>query len=214
MGNDASVVVRNAWRAQYGSQLLRKCGQRYWVDSREINWELGQDRFKWWMYFSWNWSQFLVVGLITWGNDIALLQALGDSTEVPQSSVQPLTQPSYQQQPIHKSALPPNQPTPPVPSRELVQSDISRTAGRDFLGAGGRDFFSNMSSEWNGIAAQTSSVLSGIFGKRDLGMFWPLYKELCQCRVVPSCLAVVYVESNGVPTIMVEWLACGFPESL
>jgi len=98
-----------------------------------------------------------------------LLKALGDSSEVPQSSVQPLTQPSYQQQPVHKPALPPHQSTPPAPSREIVQSDISRTAGRDFLGAGGRDFFSNMSSEWNGIAAQTSSVLSGIFGKRDLG---------------------------------------------
>jgi len=99
------------------------------------------------------------------------LQALGDSSEVPQSPAQPLTQPSYQQQPIHKTALPPHHSTPPAPSRELVQPDISRTAGRDFLGAGGRDFFSNMSSEWNGIAAQTSSVLSGIFGKRDLGMF-------------------------------------------
>lgn len=111
------------------------------------------------------------MGLITCGDDVQFLQALGDSSEVPQSSVQPLTQPSYQQPPVHKSALPPHQSTPPAPSRELVQSDISRTAGRDFLGAGGRDFFSNMSSEWNGIAAQTSSVLSGIFGKRDLGMF-------------------------------------------
>ena len=175
---------------------------------------MGQDRFKWWMWIWWNWSQFLIVVLITWGVDVGYLQALGDSSEGPQSSVQPLTQPSYQQQqqPIHKSAIPPQQSTPPAPSRELVQSDISRTAGRDFLGAGGRDFFSNMSSEWNGIAAQTSSVLSGIFGKRDLGMFWHLYRQLCQCCVVSS-VKLMWVESN-VPTVMVEWLARRFPESL
>ncbi|KDR13172.1 MAP kinase-activating death domain protein, partial [Zootermopsis nevadensis] len=69
--------------------------------------------------------------------------------------------------PSHQPAHPPHQTVTPAASRELVQSDLSRTAGRDLLGAGGRDFFSNMSSELNGIAAQTSSMFSGIFSKRD-----------------------------------------------
>ncbi|XP_069682984.1 MAP kinase-activating death domain protein isoform X2 [Periplaneta americana] len=110
-----------------------------------------------------------------------LLKALGDSRESPpgsgqsppsSASYQPQQQQQQQQQQhlvVHPPVHPPHQPAPPAPSRELVQSDLSRTAGRDLLGAGGRDFFSNMSSELNGIAAQTSSMFSGIFGKRDLG---------------------------------------------
>ncbi|KAG8235675.1 hypothetical protein J437_LFUL015733 [Ladona fulva] len=43
----------------------------------------------------------------------------------------------------------------------LVQSDITRTAGRDF--------FSNMSSELNGIAAQTSSMFSELFEPLGVG---------------------------------------------
>lgn len=47
-----------------------------------------------------------------------------------------------------------------APSTSLVHAtDMSRT-----LGAGGRDFLSNVSHELNGIAAQTSSMFSGIFG--------------------------------------------------
>ncbi|XP_049779283.1 MAP kinase-activating death domain protein [Schistocerca cancellata] len=45
------------------------------------------------------------------------------------------------------------------PNNLLVQPDLGRTAGRDF--------FSNVSSELNGIAAQTSSMFSGFFGSKS-----------------------------------------------
>lgn len=45
-------------------------------------------------------------------------------------------------------------------STQLVASD-SRGGRRDI----GRDFFSNISSDLNGIAAQTSSMFSDLFGK-------------------------------------------------
>jgi len=50
-----------------------------------------------------------------------------------------------------------SQQPPPVPSTSLVQSDPTRSTGRDF--------FSNISSDLNGIAAQTSSMFSDLFGK-------------------------------------------------
>jgi hypothetical protein len=103
--------------------------------------------------------------------DVEFVQALGDSSEVAPDSGQASTPPSYQQNLPHQSGYPTHQSMPAPPSRELVQSDLSRTAGRDLLGSGGRDFFSNMSSELNGIAAQTSSMFSGIFGRKDVGTF-------------------------------------------
>jgi hypothetical protein len=109
--------------------------------------------------------QFVIV------TDVEFMQALGDSSETAPGSAQSPTPPSYQQNLPHQSGYPTHQPMPAPPSRELVQSDLSRTAGRDLLGSGGRDFFSNMSSELNGIAAQTSSMFSGIFGRKDVGTF-------------------------------------------
>lgn len=45
-------------------------------------------------------------------------------------------------------------------STQLVAPD-SRTGRREI----GRDFFSNISNDLNGIAAQTSSMFSDLFGK-------------------------------------------------
>ncbi|XP_023706235.1 MAP kinase-activating death domain protein isoform X5 [Cryptotermes secundus] len=98
-----------------------------------------------------------------------LLKALGDSSDMAPGSAQSPTPPSYEQNLPHQPGHPTHQSMSAPPSRELVQSDLSRTAGRDILGSGGRDFFSNVSSELNGIAAQTSSMFSGIFGRRDVG---------------------------------------------
>ncbi|PSN33006.1 MAP kinase-activating death domain protein, partial [Blattella germanica] len=81
-----------------------------------------------------------------------LLKGLGDSRDAQPGSGQPPSMQNTMHQQQHPQQMQQQQP-PPVPSRELVQSDLSRT-----LGAGGRDFFSNMSSELNGIAAQTSSM--------------------------------------------------------
>ncbi|XP_046673875.1 MAP kinase-activating death domain protein isoform X5 [Homalodisca vitripennis] len=47
----------------------------------------------------------------------------------------------------------------PVPQTSLVQSDLSRQTGRDF--------FSNISSDLNGIAAQTTSIFSDLFGNKS-----------------------------------------------
>lgn len=46
------------------------------------------------------------------------------------------------------------------PQTSLVQPDLSRTTGRDF--------FSNISSDLNGIAAQTTSMFSDLFGTDTL----------------------------------------------
>lgn len=46
---------------------------------------------------------------------------------------------------------------PQAPPTTIVQSDLSRTTGRDF--------FSNISSDLNGIAAQTTNLFSDFFGK-------------------------------------------------
>jgi hypothetical protein len=119
---------------------------------------------------SWHGLHFVTLGHIT-VIDGESVQALGDSSEMAPGSAQSPTAPSYQQNLPHQPGYPGHQSVPAAPSRELVQSDLSRTAGRDLLGSGGRDFFSNMSSELNGIAAQTSSMFSGIFGRRDAGTF-------------------------------------------
>ena len=52
------------------------------------------------------------------------------------------------------------------PKPGLVRSDSinSQSGSRESLAAGGRDFLSNMSSELNGLAAQTSSMFTGLFG--------------------------------------------------
>uniref|UniRef100_A0A146KS47 MAP kinase-activating death domain protein n=1 Tax=Lygus hesperus TaxID=30085 RepID=A0A146KS47_LYGHE len=63
-----------------------------------------------------------------------LLKALGDSKESPES-------PS---------------PPPGAQATSLVQPDLSRTAGRDFL--------SNITSDFNGLAQQTTSMFSDFFG--------------------------------------------------
>ncbi|XP_012260383.2 MAP kinase-activating death domain protein isoform X8 [Athalia rosae] len=64
---------------------------------------------------------------------------------------------------------PPQSSSPPGPlqrrdssSNQLVASD-SRAGRRDI----GRDFFSNISSDLNGIAAQTSSMFSDLFGNKN-----------------------------------------------
>ena len=48
-------------------------------------------------------------------------------------------------------------------STQLVAPD-SRSGRRDI----GRDFFSNISSDLNGIAAQTSSMFSDLFGEYSI----------------------------------------------
>lgn len=50
-------------------------------------------------------------------------------------------------------------------SSQLVAPD-SRSAKRDI----GRDFFSNISSDINGFAAQTSNMFSDIFGKQTFAV--------------------------------------------
>jgi hypothetical protein len=54
---------------------------------------------------------------------------------------------------------PQQQGAPPIEqhSTSLVAPELGRTAGRDF--------FSNFSSEMNGIAAQTSNMFSNMFGE-------------------------------------------------
>ncbi|XP_071452693.1 MAP kinase-activating death domain protein isoform X9 [Hetaerina americana] len=97
-----------------------------------------------------------------------LLKALGDSRETG-SSPQPgasMMQPSQQYSPSMQQQ---QYPSPQGREREgsgssvtsLVQSDMTRTAGRDF--------FSNMSSELNGIAAQTSNMFSELFEPLGVG---------------------------------------------
>lgn len=120
---------------------------------------------------NWNMLQFVTLEQITETDDVEFVQALGDSSDMAPGPAQSPTPPSYEQNLPHQPGHPTHQSMSAPPSRELVQSDLSRTAGRDLLGSGGRDFFSNVSSELNGIAAQTSSMFSGIFGRRDVGMF-------------------------------------------
>ncbi|GLH13288.1 MAP kinase-activating death domain protein [Gryllus bimaculatus] len=126
-----------------------------------------------------------------------LLKALGDSREHPHQGPGPhhphphmqqtpqqqtmqqrvpaqhasYVQPSHSQPPAHIPPAHGHAGAPmslaPGPSSSLVQTDLSRAAGRDLLGASSREFFSNMSSELNGIAAQTSSMFSGIFGSKS-----------------------------------------------
>nr|CAD7399883.1 unnamed protein product [Timema poppensis] len=81
-----------------------------------------------------------------------LLKSTGESRESPtHSTIQQGGPPSKPQQlPLQHHHQPASSPTP---STAMVQSDMSR---RDLLGGSGRDFFSNMSSELNGIAAQTN----------------------------------------------------------
>ncbi|XP_046395565.1 MAP kinase-activating death domain protein isoform X5 [Ischnura elegans] len=96
-----------------------------------------------------------------------LLKALGDSRDSgssPQSGT-PMMQPSQQ----YSSSTQQQFPSAQGRDREgsgssvtsLVQSDMTRTAGRDF--------FSNMSSELNGIAAQTSNMFSEFFEPLGVG---------------------------------------------
>lgn len=65
--------------------------------------------------------------------------------------------------PLHQGMVPQQQPQqqgpPPIEqhSTSLVAPDMGRAAGRDF--------FSNFSSEMNGIAAQTSNMFSNMFGE-------------------------------------------------
>jgi hypothetical protein len=63
--------------------------------------------------------------------------------------------PQQQQQSQQQQPMPP----PEQQSTSLVAPDMGRTAGRDF--------FSNFSSEMNGIAAQTSNMFSNMFGKHQ-----------------------------------------------
>lgn len=50
-------------------------------------------------------------------------------------------------------------------SNSLVRSDsLSSQSAREGLTSGGRDFLSSVSSELNGLAAQTTSMFSGLFG--------------------------------------------------
>lgn len=50
-------------------------------------------------------------------------------------------------------------------SNSLVRSDsVSSQSARENLTSGGRDFLSSVSSELNGLAAQTTSMFSGLFG--------------------------------------------------
>nr|CAD7427459.1 unnamed protein product [Timema monikensis] len=94
-----------------------------------------------------------------------LLKSTGESRESPTHSAihQGGGPPKPQQLPLQHHHQPASSPTP---STAMVQSDMSR---RDLLGGSGRDFFSNMSSEFNGIAAQTTSMFSGIFGNKGSG---------------------------------------------
>nr|CAD7455175.1 unnamed protein product [Timema tahoe] len=94
-----------------------------------------------------------------------LLKSTGESRESPTHSAvqQGGGPPKPQQLPLQHHHQPASSPTS---STAMVQSDMSR---RDLLGGSGRDFFSNMSSEFNGIAAQTTSMFSGIFGNKGSG---------------------------------------------
>lgn len=65
-----------------------------------------------------------------------------------------------QQSPPHTPGSPGMMPRKDSNSNQLVASD-PRSGRRDM----GRDFFSNVSSDLNGIAAQTSSMFSDLFGK-------------------------------------------------
>uniref|UniRef100_A0A0P6EFU8 MAP kinase-activating death domain protein n=1 Tax=Daphnia magna TaxID=35525 RepID=A0A0P6EFU8_9CRUS len=69
----------------------------------------------------------------------------------------PLAQLQQQQQEIQ-------QPQPVSHAGKLVRSD-SVSSQRDGL-SGGRDFLSSVSSELNGLAAQTTSMFSGLFGSK------------------------------------------------
>lgn len=68
----------------------------------------------------------------------------------------PLAQLQQQQQEIQQPQ--------PVSHGKLVRSD-SVSSQRDGM-LGGRDFLSSVSSELNGLAAQTTSIFSGLFGKQ------------------------------------------------
>lgn len=57
----------------------------------------------------------------------------------------------------------------------LVRSDSisSQTGSRESISSGGRDFLSSVSSELNGLAAQTTSMFTGLFGKTSSAYpFW------------------------------------------
>lgn len=61
----------------------------------------------------------------------------------------------FSHQALGESREAPSSP-PPAGANSLVQPDIGRTAGRDF--------FSNITSDLNGIAAQTTSMFTDLFG--------------------------------------------------
>ncbi|XP_043268147.1 MAP kinase-activating death domain protein isoform X4 [Venturia canescens] len=67
-----------------------------------------------------------------------------------------------QQSPPHTPGSPGMMPRKDSNSNQLVASD-PRSGRRDM----GRDFFSNVSSDLNGIAAQTSSMFSDLFGNKN-----------------------------------------------
>jgi len=61
-----------------------------------------------------------------------------------------------QQSPVHSPSSPNIHPRKDSVSNQLVASDTRSGVGRDF--------FSNISSDLNGFAAQTSSMFSDLFG--------------------------------------------------
>ena len=76
-----------------------------------------------------------------------------------------------QTQPLPPSGLSMRQQPPPTPqpavAAGLVRSDsTSSQVGREALSSG-RDFLSSVSSELNGLAAQTSSLFGGLFGSKN-----------------------------------------------
>ncbi|XP_066600178.1 MAP kinase-activating death domain protein [Prorops nasuta] len=62
---------------------------------------------------------------------------------------------------------PPNSPPPPASRRESTNTQLVASDARGGRREIGRDFFSNISSDLNGIAAQTSSMFSDFFGSKN-----------------------------------------------
>lgn len=102
-------------------------------------------------------SSSLPVGLRSLGS----LGSLGSRSSVTLADP-PLAQQQQEiQQQSHQSAMQ----SQTSQHGKLVRSDSVSSQRDGNLSSGGRDFLSSVSSELNGLAAQTTSMFSGFFGK-------------------------------------------------
>lgn len=60
---------------------------------------------------------------------------------------------------------------------------LVHTASSSLLPGAGRDFFSNISSDLNGIAASTTSMFSDLFGNKSMYTFLVLVRLINYCNI-------------------------------